>query len=259
MRLAVFSDIHGNLVAFEAMLADLESVGDVDRIWCLGDLAAFGARPAHCVEKIRAMREDIGKEKFKVIGGNTDRYLVTGERFPARTVKEADKLPTFVQARTTMDTVLNWNLAQLTWEDYEFLSKIRGRETREHVSGYGTIIGYHAIPGNDESMALRPDTDEEEAADALLDRGGLLAIGGHTHLMMQREVRGWTVVNVGSVGMSYSNPGQAEWGLFTIEDGELSIDMRVVPYDVDKAIEELRMVEYPAVEWMANRYRQGVG
>ncbi len=61
MRLAVFSDIHSNLVAFEAMLADLDSVGDVDMVWMLGDIAAFGARPAECIRKVRELGEQYGE------------------------------------------------------------------------------------------------------------------------------------------------------------------------------------------------------
>jgi len=84
MRLAILSDIHGNLVALEAALADIASVGQVDLTWCLGDLAAFGSRPAECVQRIRALADADEGKRFKVIGGNTDRYLVTGERMPVK-------------------------------------------------------------------------------------------------------------------------------------------------------------------------------
>ena len=64
MRLAVISDIHGNLIAFEAVLQDLQSVGEVDLIWCLGDLAMGCTRPAECVAKVRELHEQYGKDKF---------------------------------------------------------------------------------------------------------------------------------------------------------------------------------------------------
>src|SRR5215510_1606230 len=57
MRLAVISDIHGNLAALEAVLYDLESLGGADLTWCLGDLAAFGPRPAECIRRIKALAE----------------------------------------------------------------------------------------------------------------------------------------------------------------------------------------------------------
>src|SRR5688572_30616575 len=119
MRLAVFSDIHGNLVALEAVLADFASVGDVDLIWCLGDLAMAGPRAAECVQRVRDLREQHGKEKFHVIGGNTDRYLVTGERFPLASVDKEEDLPKRAAAVAIRDRVINWNLSTLTFADYE--------------------------------------------------------------------------------------------------------------------------------------------
>ena len=80
MRLAVLSDIHGNLTAFETAWADVQAQGEFDQIWILGDLAAFGPRPAECIQRVRQLQEETGKEKLKVIGGNTDRYMVNGDR-----------------------------------------------------------------------------------------------------------------------------------------------------------------------------------
>lgn len=256
MKLAVLSDIHGNLTALEAALADLESVGEVDMTWVLGDLAAFGPRPAECTRRIRELQEAHEEKKFKVIGGNTDRYLVTGERFKSPPAKDEETFKKLPGARSTLDTVLNWNLAQLSWEDYEYLAKILGKETHLNVKGYGPVIGYHAIPGDDEAM-LRPDTPEEEALDALLDREGRLGIGGHIHVQMDRDLGRWRAVNVGSIGMSFDMPGKAQWGLFTFEDGQANIDLRAVPYDVDAAIADLQAAGHPKPEWAAGRLRSG--
>ena len=84
MKLAVFADIHGNLPALNAVLADMDAAGDFDLIWCLGDLAALGGQPHACLQALLQLREAQGDEAVKIIGGNTDRYLVTGERMPAK-------------------------------------------------------------------------------------------------------------------------------------------------------------------------------
>ena len=255
MRLAIFSDIHGNLIAFEAILADLETIGEVDTIWCLGDLAAMGSRPSECIQKIQDLRESYGKEKFKVISGNTDRYFVTGERFPQRPAKDAEAYEKMVAGLTTMNSILSWNLSQLTWDNYEFLAKILRRELRQHVQGYGDVIGFHAIPGNDEAMVLRPDSDDEEARDALLDRAGRLAVCGHTHLVMDRDLGNWRVINPGSVGASLSQPGHAEWALLTFENGKANVDFRAIPYDVEAAIADLAATNCPQPEWLSSKLR----
>lgn len=253
MRLAVFSDIHGNLTAFEAMLTDLEAQGDFDQIWCLGDLAGLGGQPHECLQKLRDLREHYGKDTFKIIGGNTDRYLVTGERFPMPSAKEEDQFEAWRKNIITNSTIFDWNLSLLTWDDYQMLSKIRGRELRQHIKGYGHVIGFHAIPGNDEPMSLRPNADDEEANDALLDRAGKLAICGHTHYQFQRELKSWLLVNPGSVGLSWATPGQAQWGIFEFDNGDIMIHLREVAYDVEATLATWDAAGYPKMDWARSR------
>ncbi|GAB4517009.1 MAG: metallophosphoesterase family protein [Anaerolineae bacterium] len=248
MKLAVLSDIHGNLVALEAVLTDVQSVGEVDMVWVLGDLAAFGPRPSECIKRIRTLQEERTKDKCKVIGGNTDRYLVTGERLKTRPAENEDALPGFLSEMQARDMRLNWNLSKLDWEDYDFLKGILGRETSLAVPGYGHVIGYHAVPGDDESMALKPDSPAEEAADALLDREGRMGIGGHTHLQMDRDLGRWRAINVGSVGFSSDMPGRAQWGLFTFEADSVIVNLRAVPYDVEHLMADANDAGYPDLE-----------
>lgn len=253
MRLAVFADIHGNLPALSAMLADMENSGDFDQIWCLGDIAALGGNPHEVIQKLIELREQYGKDKFKIIGGNTDRYLVTGERYPMPPPAEEKDFEAYRRGILDNSRAYDWNMEQLTWEDYEFLKKILRRELRLNVDGYGMVIGFHAIPGNDEPMSLRPDTDDEEATDALLDRAGKLAICGHTHLAMERNVGSWLVVNPGSVGISFANPGYAEWASFSWVDGKVAVDLRSVAYDVPATLAQWETAGYPSMDWARRR------
>lgn len=255
MRLAVFSDVHGNLIALEAVLADLATVGTIDLIWCLGDLGQPGARGVECIRRIRDLREQYGKEKFHVIGGNADRYLVTGERFPQPAVQNEDELPKRVADVIMRDRVTNWNLSRLSFTDYEFLAKILGRELRHRVEGYGTIIGVHAVPGSDEPMALLPGSSDEEAQDALLDREGRLALAGHTHRRMDRTLQSWRIINPGSVGQSFTQPGYAEWALLTIENGEAAVDFRAIPFDIEAVVADARDAGYPEPDYLRARLR----
>ncbi len=256
MRLAVLADIHGNRTALEAAWADLQAQGEFDEIWLLGDLAAFGPRPADCVRRVLELRADLGEKKLRVIGGNTDRYLVHGMR-PAWTpaAADADGLRALAPAWATRDRALNWSLAQLAWEEYDFLRSILGREISLRAPDYGPVIGYHGIPGDDESSALRPDSPAEEALDALLDREGRLGIGGHTHLQMDRDLGHWRAVNVGSVGWSFGAPGMAEWGLFSFADGVATVELRRVPWDVAAVLQDFASVGHPAPEPFINQGR----
>lgn len=253
MRLAVLSDIHGNLAALEAVLADLASVGLVEKIWVLGDLALFGPEPAACVDRVRQMQADHAKDVVQVIGGNTDRYLVTGQSPQLPAIKDAEALPQRIAQLREGCTLRLWTLEQLSWEAYEFLAKIVGQELALKVPEYGTVVGFHAVPGDDEPTALRPDSPDEEAADALLDREGRLALAGHTHLRMDRTVGRWRVINPGSVGLSFSQVGMAEWALLTFNGGQVEVDLRAVPYDPDAVLARAQHVSYPLPEALANR------
>ena len=253
MRLAVFADVHGNLPALEAVLADMESCGAFDLIWCLGDLAALGGQAHDCVQRLLALREQYGEEKFKIIGGNTDRYLVTGERFPQTPPAEESAFAAYRSNILSMSAVLEWNMAQLSWRDFDLLRQILGRELQVTVEKYGGVIGFHAIPGDDEAMSLRPDSAAEEAADALLDRAGWLALCGHTHVVMDRQIGSWRVINPGSVGLSAGHPGFAEWAILEWKDGDLRTDLRRLPYDVEATLRQWAALGHPQIEWIRPR------
>lgn len=76
MRIALISDIHGNPIALDAVLDDIESIGGADEHWVLGDIVALGHDPAGVLERLTALPNPM------FIRGNTDRYVVTGERPP---------------------------------------------------------------------------------------------------------------------------------------------------------------------------------
>lgn len=254
MRIALLSDIHGNLIALDGVLADLAQVGTVDKIWLLGDFAAFGTRPAECVQRVMDLQAQHGKDVCQLIGGNADRYIIQGIRANLPPAKDEEAFAKRAQAFQERDTVLNWSLEQFTYAQYTFLAESLGRELSLDVAGYGCVIGFHAIPGDDQRNSLLPDSPDEEAADALLDREGVLALCGHTHLRMMRQVGGWQVVNAGSVGMSFSQVGRAEWALLTIEDGVLSVDMRDVLFDVNAVIADADAVGFPLPAMIRERF-----
>lgn len=258
MRLAVISDIHGNLAALESVLQDLETVGGADLTWCLGDLAAFGPRPAECIRRIKALAEADEGKYFKVIGGNTDRYMVNGERQRVPSAKDEEAFKKLALDWQARDSALNWSTSQLDFADYEFLKKIRGHELSHKVEGFGYVIGYHAIPGDDETL-FTPETTDEQARDFLLDREGHLAIGGHIHRQFDRDLGSWRAINVGSVGMPFDVHGQASWAMLTFEDGQLTIDFRRVPFDVEALVADFNAVGFPSTDWAVNRWWRTAG
>lgn len=245
MRLAVLSDIHGNLDALQAVLADLESTGGADQLWILGDLAAFGPDPVACLATIRELPE----ETTKVIQGNTDRYLITGRRpdLPQPTEENWAELAEQTRVR---DANFGWTVAQLTWPEFEYLTKL-GTDLSLEVPDFGWIVGFHAVPGDDEYV-LKPDALEIDIVDALLDREGSVALGGHTHLPMDRTAGYWRMINPGSVGFPFDGDQRAAYAILSVEDSELSVDLRRVEYDVQAVIQKLKAVEHPAYDFVVS-------
>lgn len=92
MRIALLSDIHGNFLALDAVLKDIEAQGGVESYWILGDLVAIGPEPVRVLEALLALPNAIFTR------GNTDRYVVTGERpspFDADVKRDLTLLPLY--------------------------------------------------------------------------------------------------------------------------------------------------------------------
>lgn len=230
MRLAVLSDIHGNLIALEAVLNDLKAAGGADRTWVLGDLCFLGPRPAECLRIVRDLPAS------QMISGNTDRELVTGTRNAMQPKDEAE-WETFPARLRVRERIFAWTCAQLSYTDFEYLSRLRPGLDLE-VPGYGWALGYHGTPGNDEGV-MRPDTPDDEVLDQFLDCEGRIGFGGHTHLPMDRDLGPWRVVNVGSVGLPFDEP-RACYALVTFESGGATVELRRVSYDIESVVADLK-------------------
>jgi predicted phosphodiesterase len=250
MKLAVIADIHGNLTALETVLNEIDNEGDVDMTWVLGDLAAHGPQPAECVTLLQE-RHEADKDRFKIIGGNTDRYLVNNARMSRKRAEDEAGYNAYVEQFRQENDMLDWARAALGWANYEFLSKIIGREVGETVEGYGIVLGYHAIPGDDE-YNITPDTPDEEALDSVLDRPLRLGVYGHIHRQVDRDLGRVRLVNPGSVGMSFEKAGHAQYMLLTFDEGNLTVEHRNPAYDAAAALAIAKSVGHPHPAFLAS-------
>jgi len=178
LRIAALYDIHGNLPALDAVLAEV----DTDVIVVGGDFA-LGPWPAETIERLRTLGGDV-----RFIRGNADRELVQGE--PGLAPPE---LMEFVRA-------------QLASEDIEFLRSLPLTET------IGRTLFCHATPRNDEEIFTRDSPDERWAA-ALAGVDAGIVVCGHTHVQFDRRVGDVRLVNAGSIGMPYEERPGAYWAI----------------------------------------------
>jgi predicted phosphodiesterase len=253
MRLAVLSDIHGNQIALQAVLADLQQAGGADRTWILGDLVMAGPRPAECLQIIRDLQAASPKT-VEVIGGNTDRYLVTGQQRGEK-VKNAENWAKFPeQLRVNVERIA-WLAEKLSWENAEYLQKILHRELELDVPGYGWVIGFHAVPGDDD-VFYELNTPDDVLLDALYEREGRLALCGHTHHRMDRDLGKWRLINVGSVGLP-NDDLRASYAILTFEADQLQVDLRLVPFDSEAVIADMALQQHPSLELVTHILRTG--
>ena len=229
MRVALISDIHGHLVALDAVLDDIERAG-VDRIVCLGDIVDLGPQPGETVRRLRAMSCD-------AIGGNHDPLDDPGLAGPLAEVQ-------------------HWTRERLTDDEYAWLCGLPFH-LEVPLDDRATLLCVHGSPRHDEE-GLSIDLSRE-ALDEILDgvRSDVV-VAGHTHVQMVRIHRGRTIANTGSVGMPFERlfdggpPRIYPWAEYAIVewvDGHARVDLRQVPYDFRAFAASVRDSEMPAPEF----------
>ena len=238
--LAILADIHGNSIALQAVLNDLERQGGADHMMVLGDLAVFGPDP----RGVLTLLQENGPIFY--VCGNTDRYLVE-ERYPTSPDNES--------WRSQVLDSFPWTAHQLGQAGLKFLARLPRQQFKE-FTGEHPLLAVHGSPRSDEEN-ICPDTPEVELERMLLD--GLtynLLLCAHTHVPVDRIVAGRQVVNVGSVGLPFDGDPRASYALVHLVDGgEYRIEMRRVAYDVEAVVDQLFAVAHPAAEVQACNLR----
>jgi predicted phosphodiesterase len=220
---AILYDIHGNLPALDAVLADAEAQGAA-RFQLGGDYAAFGAWPAECVARLEALPDATW------IRGNWERWQTDRSAAPDAPVVQGAAAA--VIAALGDDVVAR--LGALP-------------ETAEHDD----TLFCHASPGSDMD-AILPEPSEDD--DQLLH--GVTAprvVFGHTHLQFRRRSAGGIeLVNPGSVGLPWDGDRRAAYALL----GDDGIELRRVEYDVEVAAGALDGIDEPWARTTAERLRR---
>jgi predicted phosphodiesterase len=243
MRVALLSDIHGNSIALDAVLEDVEKIG-VDAHWILGDVVALGHDPVGVLERI------VKLPNACFIRGNTDRYVVTGDRPPpyAGDVVSDPKLLTIFEE---IAGSFAWTLGAVAvngWLDW--LAELP-LELKLTLPDGSQFLGVHASYQRDDGMGISPDTSEEEFR-LLMDgcEADLICVG-HTHLAVNRRVDHWHVVNVGSVSNPRFPDLRACYAILDCTSSGYSIDHRRVEYDRGQVIAQLEALKHPARKFIA--------
>jgi diadenosine tetraphosphatase ApaH/serine/threonine PP2A family protein phosphatase len=247
VRFAVFSDVHGNLPALEAVRVDLSRVPH-DQVLCLGDLVGYGASPAACIALVLDLAD-------VVLAGNHD-VDVTREQAASGTNSQARELQAWT--RVALSPAELAILAALPW---------RHVETGQLMAVHGSYVNPEGLTGYVTSTML-----EENLRAALAQGGPPLAVCGHTHVPLCGWLEGdalvepkasgkvvWprlaraVLVNPGAVGQPRDGDPRAAWAL--VDTVERTVEFRRVPYDIERAVRDLATAGLPPA--LGERLRAG--
>jgi putative phosphoesterase len=227
MSVAALYDIHGNLPALEAVLEDIRRA-DVDQIVVGGDVV-----PGPMPRETLACLLDIDIP-VQFIQGNGDRLVLA---------QMEGKLPTEVPEQFREG--IRWNAQQLRPEDERLLASWP-KNLRVEISGLGEVLFCHATPRNDTEIFTRL-TPEERLRPVFAEVNASVVVCGHTHMQFDRTIGNVRVVNAGSVGMPFQEPG-AYWLLLGSD-----VQLRHTSYDLARAAERIRKTNYPQGQEFAAR------
>ena len=226
MRVAALYDIHGNLPALEAVLEDVRHAR-VDQVVVGGDVV-LGPMPRDALRLLREL-----EIPAHYIRGNTDRLVLAqlhGDK--------SDPLPQPVR------DVMRWTARQLDDDDAQAIASWP-RTIQLDIPGIGAVLFCHATPRDDDEIFTRL-TPEERLTTVFDEVDASLVVCGHTHMQFDRTVGQVRVVNAGSVGMPFGEPG-AYWLLLGPE-----VSLQRTRYDFDGAAARIRATTYPQAETFAS-------
>jgi putative phosphoesterase len=235
MRLAILSDVHGNLTALEAVVGDVEGASP-DLVLHGGDLVLMGPRPAGVVDLVR----ELG---WTGVLGNTDEVLWRPEIRPGLE-QQMPKLGPLL--RLVFDEYAPATRELLGEERIAWLRELP-EERRE-----GDLLLLHAGPG-DLWRAPLPEATDEELLDAYGGLDAATVVYGHIHRPYVRDLSGLTVANSGAVGMPFDGDWRASYLL--IEDGVPEV--RRVEYDLERELDVLARSGYPDAERLGEIRQRG--
>lgn len=236
MRIGLISDIHGNRIALDAVLSELEQEG-VDEIVCLGDVVV-GPQPAETLARIR----EVG---CPIVMGNWDAAFLGDMPQPKDEVGKK------------LVEIGEWWAKFLSPADREFMQSFV--PTFELDLDDRKAVFFHGSPHSYDDWIFSTTPDEELRA--MFDGFDLpVLVGGHTHLQMIRRFDESVIVNPGSVGLPFREwwprpvrvSPWAEYGILSGKDDRLSLDLRRTDFDVDAFLALSLESGMPHAQWWAD-------
>ncbi len=248
MKILVLSDVHGNCLALETVLADAKRSG-FDQIICNGDMIQGGPQPHETVQLLQEM-------KCPIVMGNSDAWLLTGVETGAEALSE--------ERLKKLNTVREWSLSQLNEEDRTFINGFQPTVTLD-LENNKSLLAFHGSPTSFDQVLL-PSTPEEEFQETLKPYASHILTGGHVHLQYSRRLQDSEnfYFNPGSVGIAYNHEQTGEqnlldpwveYAVLTVEKLSTRLEFIRVALGMDKMADVYRSSTRPFADQAMSQYK----
>ena len=242
-RIAIIADIHGNSLALDAVLADIERSGGADAYWLLGDYVAIGPDPLGVLERLEKLPE------ATFIRGNTDRIVLEiVEPWPVTEAELAD--PGFIELFARVNRSFAWTAGAVSSAGRRPWLVDLPVEQRFTLPDGTRVLLVHASPGTDDGLGLHPNQSEHERRQLLTGAEADLLFIGHTHVPFDNSLGSLRLVNPGSVGNPLPPDLRACYARLDVTESGHQISLHQVDYDRDAVLALTAEVNHPAYEYI---------
>ncbi len=232
MKIAVLSDIHGNMFALRAVLEDMKHY-NVDRVFCLGDLAMAGPEPNKTVDFVKT-------QDWTVIQGNTD-YMISNY--------SSDKYSAENGFPPIMANALKCDTEEISEENKQYLKNLPINKSVE-LENLKILLVHGSPRRNDENIF--PNMDLNVIEDIFTEVDADVVFCGHTHMPCGYQTNSKiTVVNDGSVGRPFTENPKACYVIADITNGKIEVEHRFVEYDKESAVKILEKRNFEGSDKLA--------
>lgn len=227
MKIAVFSDVHGNKHALDAVLTSIQT-NNPGLVVCLGDLVGYGAFPDAVVQTVR-------ESGIPTVTGNYDDAIANGRVVCGCDYKDEKARELGVQS-------ILWTTENTSRQSKEFMRGLPDRMIKE-VEGH-RLLFVHGSPRRLNEY-LYEDTPAPDILAMMREAAVDVLVCGHTHLPYHRVIEGRHVINAGSAGKPKHGDPRAVYALIEVGAG-IRVDFVKVPYDHESAARAVEKAGLPA-------------
>jgi predicted phosphodiesterase len=249
-RLAIFSDIHGNSIALDAVCNDIKDRGGVDGYLVLGDMIAIGFDPIGVLERLLSLPDTL------FIRGNTERYVSTGE-LPSPSVDDVMQDLSKAGILQDVSSCFAWTQGAVEATGWRSFVTQLPVEQRLTLPDGTRLLGVHATLKNDEQV-ISPIMSDTEIALSLAGCEADLVILGHVHWPMERMIDSMHVVCVGCVGNPLAPDLRASYVLLEADKKGYELEFHRVAYDIEAVIDAINKSSYPPKKFIIDHYKGSI-